>query len=148
MDYKDTLNLPKTAFPMRGNLPQREPLQIERWEQASLYDQLLEIHGARYVDREDQLEVDLDRVVRLRRGRDCDRPRQKGGEQAGEPQGLEQAHRASIVRDAPRRQAPGKRSERAARARPRTPPGRRRTCSTGDHRSGGGGIRCRPCTCI
>ena len=25
MDYKDTLNLPVTDFPMRGNLPQREP---------------------------------------------------------------------------------------------------------------------------
>ena len=30
-DYKSTLNLPKTDFPMKGNLSQREPDQIERW---------------------------------------------------------------------------------------------------------------------
>ena len=30
-DYKDTLNLPKTAFPMRANLAQREPKMLEDW---------------------------------------------------------------------------------------------------------------------
>ena len=38
--YKNTLNLPKTDFPMRGNLPQREPQQLERWEQEKIYQQL------------------------------------------------------------------------------------------------------------
>ena len=31
-DYKSTLNLPNTAFPMRGNLAQREPLMLQDWE--------------------------------------------------------------------------------------------------------------------
>ncbi len=36
-DYKSTLNLPKTDFPMRGNLPRREPEMLERWRQRDLY---------------------------------------------------------------------------------------------------------------
>ena len=39
-DYKDTLNLPKTAFPMKGNLPNREPEVLKRWEESDLYGQL------------------------------------------------------------------------------------------------------------
>jgi isoleucyl-tRNA synthetase len=31
MDYSKTLNLPQTEFPMRGNLPQREPEQLQKW---------------------------------------------------------------------------------------------------------------------
>jgi isoleucyl-tRNA synthetase len=41
MDYKDTLNLPKTAFPMRANLPQNEPKQVEKWENQRTYFQVL-----------------------------------------------------------------------------------------------------------
>ncbi len=41
-DYKPTLNLPETAFPMRGNLPQREPARLERWAQIDLYAKLRE----------------------------------------------------------------------------------------------------------
>ncbi len=41
-DYKDTLNLPKTEFPMRGALPEREPKQIERWLNDRVYFRLLE----------------------------------------------------------------------------------------------------------
>ncbi|MCK5826391.1 MAG: isoleucine--tRNA ligase [Desulfuromusa sp.] len=40
MDYKDTLNLPKTDFPMRANLPNREPEQLKYWQRISLNDQL------------------------------------------------------------------------------------------------------------
>ena len=39
-DYKDTLNLPKTAFPMRGNLAQREPEMLKRWESGDLYNRV------------------------------------------------------------------------------------------------------------
>ncbi len=39
-DYKQTLNLPKTAFPMKANLPQREPEMLKRWEAADLYAQI------------------------------------------------------------------------------------------------------------
>src|SRR5512134_1562373 len=37
MDYKDTLNLPQTGFPMRANLAQREPETLARWEKNGLY---------------------------------------------------------------------------------------------------------------
>ena len=37
MDYKATLNLPKTAFPMKADLPQREPALIARWHEEDLY---------------------------------------------------------------------------------------------------------------
>ncbi len=36
-DYKDTLNLPETGFPMRGNLANREPEMLERWYKEDLY---------------------------------------------------------------------------------------------------------------
>jgi isoleucyl-tRNA synthetase len=39
-DYKDTLNLPHTDFPMKADLAQREPELLKRWEQAELYQQL------------------------------------------------------------------------------------------------------------
>ncbi len=39
-DYKDTLNLPVTDFPMRGNLPKQEPARIEFWQQAEIYKKI------------------------------------------------------------------------------------------------------------
>ena len=39
-EYKDTLNLPDTAFPMKANLAQREPKQLESWESADLYTKI------------------------------------------------------------------------------------------------------------
>ncbi|WP_334135249.1 isoleucine--tRNA ligase [Tepidimonas sp.] len=39
-DYSHTLNLPDTPFPMRGNLPQREPGWVREWEEQGLYRQL------------------------------------------------------------------------------------------------------------
>ena len=39
-DYKDTLNLPKTDFPMRAGLPQREPDWLARWARIGVYDRL------------------------------------------------------------------------------------------------------------
>jgi isoleucyl-tRNA synthetase len=42
MDYKATLNLPKTDFPMKANLPQREPEQLAWWEQQKLYELIQE----------------------------------------------------------------------------------------------------------
>ena len=39
-DYKHTLNLPKTAFPMRGNLAQREPEMLKKWQQMDLYSKV------------------------------------------------------------------------------------------------------------
>ncbi len=37
MDYKTTLNLPRTAFPMKANLPEREPEILHLWEEMGLY---------------------------------------------------------------------------------------------------------------
>lgn len=50
-DYKDTLNLPHTDFPMRGSLPAREPEQIKDWQALGLYEQLRAYHARhpRYV---------------------------------------------------------------------------------------------------
>ncbi|MEW5724686.1 MAG: isoleucine--tRNA ligase [Thermodesulfobacteriota bacterium] len=40
MDYKATLNLPKTDFPMRANLAKREPDMLTRWEKMNLYQKI------------------------------------------------------------------------------------------------------------
>jgi isoleucyl-tRNA synthetase len=40
MDYKNTLNLPKTDFPMKADLVTREPQRLERWQAANLYAQI------------------------------------------------------------------------------------------------------------
>jgi isoleucyl-tRNA synthetase len=42
IDYKRTLNLPETPFPMRGDLARREPLWVKRWQETRLYDRLRE----------------------------------------------------------------------------------------------------------
>jgi isoleucyl-tRNA synthetase len=42
LDLKSTINLPKTAFPMKANLPQNEPKILARWEEMRLYDRLRE----------------------------------------------------------------------------------------------------------
>lgn len=39
-DYKATLNLPETPFPMRGNLAKREPQMLKHWEKQGLYQQI------------------------------------------------------------------------------------------------------------
>jgi len=41
-NYKDTLNLPKTSFPMKANLAQREPEWIEFWDEHEIYHKLVE----------------------------------------------------------------------------------------------------------
>ncbi len=41
MDYKATLNLPRTDFPMKANLPQREPEMLRHWSEMDLYRRLL-----------------------------------------------------------------------------------------------------------
>jgi len=49
-NYKDTLNLPKTDFPMKANLAEREPKQLARWEQEKLYRRMVDANGGeRYV---------------------------------------------------------------------------------------------------
>ena len=40
MDYKKTLNLPSTKFPMKANLAKREPEQLQSWHDTGLYEQI------------------------------------------------------------------------------------------------------------
>ncbi len=40
MDYKNTLNLPQTQFPMQANLVQREPQRLAKWEEGRLYERI------------------------------------------------------------------------------------------------------------
>jgi isoleucyl-tRNA synthetase len=42
LDLKSTLNLPRTDFPMKAKLPEREPQQLADWEQCSIYRRILE----------------------------------------------------------------------------------------------------------
>ena len=53
MDYKDTVNLPRTGFPMKANLPQREPEILRQWEEQAVFQRLVAQNagrnGARFV---------------------------------------------------------------------------------------------------
>jgi isoleucyl-tRNA synthetase len=40
MDYKDTLNLPKTSFPMKANLPKLEPEMLRQWDEMDIYGRI------------------------------------------------------------------------------------------------------------
>ncbi|MFY7745977.1 MAG: class I tRNA ligase family protein, partial [Erythrobacter sp.] len=46
-DYRDTVFLPKTDFPMKAGLPQKEPGIAARWEQIGLYDALRKARAGR-----------------------------------------------------------------------------------------------------
>ena len=58
-DYKDTLNLPNTGFPMKANLAQREPEMLRRWESMGLYAR---VRAARIGAKPFILHVDFQRV--------------------------------------------------------------------------------------
>ena len=47
MEYKETLNLPRTDFPMRANLAQREPEVLRFWNEIGLYQQLQQVTAGR-----------------------------------------------------------------------------------------------------
>jgi len=50
VDYGKTLHLPETEFPMRGNLPKREPEFIKFWEDNKIYEKrLAKNKGKKYV---------------------------------------------------------------------------------------------------
>jgi isoleucyl-tRNA synthetase len=46
-DYKDTLNLPETPFPMRGDLARREPLWVKEWQEKGVYKRLRQVAQGR-----------------------------------------------------------------------------------------------------
>ncbi|NPA03929.1 MAG: hypothetical protein GXO61_03615, partial [Epsilonproteobacteria bacterium] len=41
MDYKETLLLPKTTFPMRANLPQNESKRFKEWFEKGVYQKMI-----------------------------------------------------------------------------------------------------------
>lgn len=47
MDYGKTLNLPTTDFPMRGNLPQREPETLKKWQEMDIYAKVEEANAGK-----------------------------------------------------------------------------------------------------
>lgn len=47
MDYKTTLNLTDTPFPMRGNLPKREPEWVAQWEEKGVYKAIRQASAGR-----------------------------------------------------------------------------------------------------
>ena len=47
MDYNKTLNLPKTEFPMRASLPQREPEFLKGWYENDQYGKLMKHNDGR-----------------------------------------------------------------------------------------------------
>jgi len=51
-DYKDTLNLPQTDFPMKANLAQREPEMLKAWEETGIYEKMQQknrVTGKKYI---------------------------------------------------------------------------------------------------
>jgi isoleucyl-tRNA synthetase len=47
VDYKATVNLPKTGFPMKANLPQREPEVLRQWEEQAIFQRLVAQNAGR-----------------------------------------------------------------------------------------------------
>ncbi len=47
IDYKSTLNLPDSPFPMRGDLPKREPGWVKQWQEKKIYQAIREASQGR-----------------------------------------------------------------------------------------------------
>jgi isoleucyl-tRNA synthetase len=50
-DYKDTLNLPQTDFPMKANLSQREPQMLRNWDEKKIYEKMQELRRTQSVGK-------------------------------------------------------------------------------------------------
>ncbi|MFA5959431.1 MAG: isoleucine--tRNA ligase [Tatlockia sp.] len=44
-EYKNTLNLPETSFPMKANLAEREPMRLNEWQEKGIYQKIRAIHA-------------------------------------------------------------------------------------------------------
>ena len=100
MDYQATLNLPKTDFPMKAELPKREPAYLSRWEERDLYGQIRKaragavpfiLHdGPPYANGDIHIghtlnKVLKDLIVRYQTMRGCDAPYVPGWDCHGMP---------------------------------------------------------------
>ena len=75
MDYKKTLNLPQTDFPMKANLAGREPEMLKRWEEMNIYHKIREcakgkkpyiLHdGPPYANGNIHLGTALNKIIRV-----------------------------------------------------------------------------------
>ena len=45
MDYKDTINLPRTDFPMKASLAVKEPEMLKQWEATGLYEKIIALNN-------------------------------------------------------------------------------------------------------
>ena len=56
-DYKDTLNLPSTGFPMKANLPNREPEMLKHWQEQGTYEKMVALNrkAESYILHDDQV---------------------------------------------------------------------------------------------
>ena len=50
-DYTSSLNLPKTEFSMKANLPQREPETLKYWDSIDLYNKMIEVRADGWATR-------------------------------------------------------------------------------------------------
>ena len=58
-DYKDTLFLPQTDFPMRANLSQREPEYLKFWYDIDLYEELKKKNKDKLLENGDRHETEI-----------------------------------------------------------------------------------------
>ena len=75
--YRSTLNLPDTPFPMRGDLPKREPGWVDSWNEGGLYKRLRDARAHRRRERPN-LRHGVCRRLRPLRARAGVRPRRGG----------------------------------------------------------------------
>ena len=75
-DYRKTLNLPDTPFPMRGDLAKREPGWVKAWQDEGLYQRLRDArHGAPLFVLHDELKYDSLEALREGIARDTEAAR-------------------------------------------------------------------------
>ena len=62
-DYRDTVFLPKTDFPMKAGLAQKEPAILARWAESDLYGQTIEVELISFIRAEQKFDS-LDALTR------------------------------------------------------------------------------------
>ena len=100
MDYSKTLNLPATDFPMRANLPNREPDFLKFWEENKIYEQKQALHaghkkfvlhdGPPYANGKIHMGTALNKIlkdiiIKYKYARGCDTPYIPGWDTHGMP---------------------------------------------------------------
>ena len=72
-DYRNTVFLPKTGFPMKAGLPQREPGILARWQEQDLYGLEIEVALHHFIRPEAKFDS-LD-ALKVQMDADCDEAR-------------------------------------------------------------------------